>query len=178
MSLTPKPNSLSVSSNPGSYPVTPELILFGLIHSLEGHDSCKRTHTGLSSSPLPTEFQSSRNMSISGSVLGVEDKPERFTIQELFNIREIFYEFQLYVEEEKPGLKRFYKPDGSDKYLSDCATRSSDMARKLVDWGCPPDVAAELTFLTLWDLVVLIGTNCLHMFVRVLCSSCPLFHSH
>ena len=98
-------------------------------------------------------------MSESGSVLGVEDKPEPFTFQE------IIYRFQIYIEKGRTGLKRFYNPDGPDMCLIDCATRGLAMTQKLVDCGCPLEVAADLTLLALWDLVVLIGTNCLHMFL-------------
>ena len=38
------------------------------------------------------------------------------------------------------------------------------MTQKLMDRGCPREVAAELSLLVLWDLVVLIGTHCLRIF--------------
>ena len=146
--------------------------MFGFIRSLEDHASHKQTCTGLSFSPFPTEFQPSRNTSGSDSALGVENKPN------LHNSREIFHRFQIYIEKEKPGLKRFYSPDGIDEGLKECAERGSVMTQKLMAEGCPREVAAELTLLALWDLVVLIGTNCLHMFTLMLCFCYPVLHSH
>lgn len=90
-----------------------------------------------------------------------------------YSADEILLKFQGYIEKRKPGLKRFYK---SDESLKPCATTGSVMTQKLVDSGCPVEVAAELTLLALWDLVVLIGTNCLHMFVLVLYPRCFLLH--
>ena len=87
-----------------------------------------------------------------------------------YSTSEVLQKFKNYIETRKPDLKRFYCPDGSDHFLGDCATRGSHMAQKLVGCGCPLDVAAELTLLVLWDLVVLIGANCLHTFVLVFCS--------
>lgn len=97
-------------------------------------------------------------MSESGSVLGVENKPEPITFQE------IFYRLQIYVEKEKPGLKRFYDPDEFDQNFRDSVTRGLDMTRKLMKIECPREVAAGLSLLALWDLVVLVGMHSLHMF--------------
>ena len=95
-----------------------------------------------------------------------------------YTTNEILLRFKNYVKTRKPGLKRFYyNEDGSDNF-SDCAKRGSDMTKKLVGIGCPVEVAAELSLLVLWDLVVLIGTNRLHMFVLVLYTCCLLLHSH
>ena len=92
---------------------------------------------------------------------------------------EILQKFKNYISGQKCGLKRFYyDSDGSDEYLRDCAKRGSDMTKKLVGSGCPPEVASELSLLALWDLVVLIGTSRLHMFVLVLCTCCLLLYSH
>ena len=95
-----------------------------------------------------------------------------------YSTDEILTKFKNYIETRKPGLRRFYNTDGPDGSLKGCATRGSDMTKKLVDRGCPMEVAAELSLLALWDLVVLIGMNRLHMFVLVLCSCCLLLHSH
>ena len=85
--------------------------------------------------------------------------------------------FKLYIKQSKPGLERFYGPDGSEN-LRDCAIRGSDMTKKLVGIGCQKEAAGALSLLALWDLVVLIGTDRLCMFVLVLCTCCLLLHSH
>ena len=85
-----------------------------------------------------------------------------------FTTKDVLHKFKNYVRTGKTGLKRFYNPDGTDKGLEECAARGSHMTKELMAKGCPREVAAELTILALWDLVVLIGTNCLHL----LCYSC------
>ena len=94
----------------------------------------------------------------SGSALGVENRFELFTFQE------ILYRFQNYMEREKPGLKRFYEPGESGQYFKDSVFRGLTMTRKLMHTGCPREIAAELSLLALWDLAFLIGTRCPHMF--------------
>lgn len=65
---------------------------------------------------------------------------------------------------QKPGLKRFYNPEGSDQSLNDCAARGSAMTQQLMENGCPREVAAELSLIALWDLVILIGTTSTHVY--------------
>ena len=81
-----------------------------------------------------------------------------------YTTQEILQKYKKYIGKRKPGLKRFYDPDGPDQRLGDCATRGSAMATRLMARGCPWEAAAEFTLLALWDLVVLIGMDCLHMF--------------
>jgi len=46
-----------------------------------------------------------------------------------------------------------------DKSLGVPIKKGEEMARKLIeDMGCPPEVATELTVLTLYDVAILIGT--------------------
>ena len=92
--------------------------------------------------------------------------------------KEVLQKFKNYIRTRKTGLKRFYNLDGNDEGLEMCAARGSDMTEKLMAKGCPREVAAELTLLALWDLVVLIGTNFLYMFTLMLCFCYPALHSH
>ena len=94
-----------------------------------------------------------------------------------YSPEEVFGRFKNYIEGQKPGLKRFYKVDGSEPTLKEAASRGSTMTEELIKIGCPDEVAAALAVLVLYDLVVLIGTNCLVMFVFALCScSSSRFH--
>ena len=71
--------------------------------------------------------------------------------------------FQDYIEKEKPGLKRFYKwktQDEFDRYLKDPVARGLAMTEQLMDNGCPREIAAGLSLLALYDLVIFIGTIC------------------
>ena len=94
-----------------------------------------------------------------------------------YSPEEVFGRFKGYIERQKPGLKRFYKVDGSEPTLKEAATRGSTMTEELIKIGCPDEVAAALAVLVLYDLVVLIGTNCLVIFIFALCSYSSLrFH--
>ena len=87
-----------------------------------------------------------------------------------YSPEEVFGRFKNYIEGQKPGLKRFYKVDGSEPTLKEASTRGSTMTEGLIKNGCPDEVAAALSVLVLYDLVVLIGTNCLVIIIFALCS--------
>lgn len=95
-------------------------------------------------------------MSESSYSLGVVHKQNPYKVLQIF---------RNYITAGKPGLKRFYNPDGSDQYLSDCATRGSAVIQQLMENGCPEQVAAGFSLLALWDLVILIGAGPLRMSV-------------
>jgi len=89
---------------------------------------------------------------------GIEDKPQPYTFEEVSKA------FTNYLEQERPGLKRFYRweektEDEFDQYLRDPVTRGLAMTRQLMDHGCPRGVAMELSLLALYDLVVLIDNS-------------------
>lgn len=107
----------------------------------------------------------------SGSALGLENNPKPYAFED------IFQRFKIYIEREKPGLKRFYKPDEPDQHFKDLVTRGLVMTQQLMDDGCPHEESAALSLLALYDLVILIGTNGLRMFVLE-SRSCPSLHSH
>ena len=114
-------------------------------------------------------------MSEFSGALGVKSQPQPYTYVEISK------RFTDYIEKEKPGLKRFYRwetKDESDQYLNGPVARGWAMAQQLMDNGCPRETAAALSLLALYDLVVLIGTNYLHMLVLAFCSYIPSLHSH
>lgn len=113
-------------------------------------------------------------MSEYGGSVRLEDEREPYTVDEILK------RFLDYIDMQKPGLKRFYKwgTQGEvDQYLKDPVARGLSMTRKLMDHGCPRETAAALSILALYDLVILIGTNCLPMFVLALCSYSSSLHS-
>lgn len=74
---------------------------------------------------------------------------------------EIVARFQNYIQRQKPGLQRFYKLDN----LKEPANKGLAMANGLMKKTCPPEEAAALSVLALWDVVVLVGTNYPHLFL-------------
>ena len=86
--------------------------------------------------------------------------------QRQYTYVEISKRFTDYIEKEKPGLKRFYRwgtQDEFDQYLGGPVARGLAMTRQLMDKGCPRESSVALSILTLYDLVILIGKNCLHV---------------
>ena len=77
--------------------------------------------------------------------------------------------FKDYILNEKPGLQRFYKSNtrkGLDEYLEAPVKRALNMARTIMDKGCTWETALSLSLIALYDLVMLLGMNCLP-------ASCP-----
>ena len=89
--------------------------------------------------------------------------------QKPYSPGDISTRFKDYIEKQKLGLKRFYKWETEDEYnstLKDPVNRGVVMTQQLMANGCPREVAGMLSILALYDLVMLIGTNCLRLFLR------------
>ena len=69
--------------------------------------------------------------------------------------------FKGYILHEKPGLQRFYKADTLDNDIKEPVERALKMAKTIKGKGCPWETALSLSLIALYDLVMLLGTNCL-----------------